>query len=122
MAHESFVDAIDIGTIPGGDHGADVESLLAQSAGCAHRGDRVRAGDRLAVDLVIALDDYCAVLRDDRALRDRSSQGGPQVGELAPRSRHEDDAVLMHAGHDGVETTWDAALAIEQGAIHVCDH
>jgi len=65
---------------------------------------------------------YHAILRDDRALRDRSSQGGPQVGELAPRSRHEDDAVLMHAGHDGVETTWDAALAIEQGAIHVCDH
>ena len=55
---------------------------------------------------------YHAILRDDRALRDRGSQGGPQIGELAPRSRREDDAVLMHAGHDGVETTWDAAHAL----------
>lgn len=65
---------------------------------------------------------YHAILRDDRALRDRGSQGGPQVGELASRGRREDDAVLMHAGHDGFETGRNAALAVEQGAIHVCDH
>ena len=50
--------------------------------------------------------------RGHRALRDRGSQGGPQVGELASRGRREDDAVLMHAGHDGVETTWDASHAL----------
>ncbi|WLD73200.1 hypothetical protein [Actinomyces massiliensis] len=31
---------------------------------------------------------------------------------MASRGRREDDAVLMHAGHDGVETTWDASHAL----------
>ena len=121
LTNESFVNAVDIGAVPGGDHGSDVESPLPQGASRAHCGDGVRAGDGLAVDLGAALDDDRAVLRDHRAVGDRGAEDGPEIVELAARGRYEGDIVLAHACQDGAETGWKTPLDIEQGAIHIGD-